>query len=91
MKIEPVLTEKTLDDAKKGNYTFFVDRRLNKYQAKKLISETFDVHVVKVRTVNLKKEIKRTYTGRTKVIKARKKVIVTLKEKEKIDIFEAKK
>jgi large subunit ribosomal protein L23 len=90
MIIEPVLTEKSLENAKKGSYTFFVDSHLTKYQAKKLINETFAVHVTEIRTINLKKEAKRTYSGRVKIVKAKKKVIVTLKDKEKIDIFEAK-
>jgi ribosomal protein L23 len=44
-----------------------------------------------VRSLNLKREFKRIYTGRRKIIQPRKKVIVTLKEKEKIDLFETKK
>ena len=91
MYIKPVLTEKSLSEAKRGKYTFFMKPHLNKFQIKNLISKTFGVHVVSVRTLNLKRELKRVYTGRRKVIQPRKKVIVTLKEKEKIDLFETKK
>lgn len=91
MKIIPVLTEKSLDQAKEGNYTFWVDRRLNKNQIRKLIEEAFGVHVIRVRTINVRGETKRTFQGRKTVIKPRKKAMVTLKEKEKIDLFETKK
>lgn len=90
MRLEPILTEKSMEGATKGNYTFWVDRRLNKYQIKKLISEVFGVTVVNVRTLNVAGEIKKTNMGKKRVIKPRKKAIVTLKEKEKIDLFEAK-
>ncbi|MCK4588600.1 50S ribosomal protein L23 [Candidatus Woesebacteria bacterium] len=91
MRIIPVLTEKSLDQAKEGNYTFWVDRRLNKNQIRNLVEETFGVHVVRVRTMNVRGEAKRTLRGRKMTIKPRKKAIVILKEKEKIDLFETKK
>jgi large subunit ribosomal protein L23 len=88
MKLEPVFTEKSLNEAKKGNYTFRVDRSLNKNQIKELVEKVFGVNVVNVRTQNEKKEQKRTVSGRKRVIMPRKKAVVSLKEKEKIDIFE---
>lgn len=78
MRIIPVLTEKSLDQAKEGNYTFWVDRRLNKNQIRNLVEETFGVHVTRVRTINVRGE-------------TRKKATVALKEKEKINLFESKK
>jgi large subunit ribosomal protein L23 len=91
MLLKPLLTEKSMADAKKGNYTFWVDKRMNKHQIKKLIGEMFGVTVVNVRTINLRGEKKKTYRGKIKIIKPRKKAIVVLKEKEKIDLFEEKK
>ena len=91
MKIKPVITEKSLSDAKEGNYTFLVDRRLNKYQIRQLISDLFGVDVVKVRTSNYKAGVRRNYLGKKVVTKAKKKAVVTLKEKQKIDLFEEKK
>lgn len=90
-KLIPVLTEKSLEQAKNGNYTFWVDRDLTKHQIKKLVSQVFGVNVVRVRTMNVTGETKKTLTGRKREIQPRKKAIVTLKEKEKIDLFEAKK
>lgn len=90
-KLEPVLTEKTMSLASEGKYTFRVDRNLNKHKIKKLIEETFGVKVVGVRTMNEAGEMKRTLTGRKRVIQPRKKAIVQLAEKEKIDLFEESK
>lgn len=91
MKPEPVLTEKSLEQAKKGNYTFWVDRNFTKHQIKKLVGEVFGVNVVRVRTANIAGETKKTLAGVRRVVQSRKKAIVTLKEKEKIDLFEEKK
>ncbi len=91
MKIIPVLTEKSLDEAKKGNYTFWVEKGLDKSQIKKVVENIFAVHATKVRTINYRGGEKRNFRGKTQVVKARKKAIVTLSGKEKIDLFEEKK
>ncbi len=92
MKLKPVLTEKSMSEAKKGNYTFFVERNMNKRQIRKMIEEIFGVTVVKVRTMNVAGEVKRTNMGKKRIIKPKKKAIVTLEGKDKIDLFgEAKK
>jgi large subunit ribosomal protein L23 len=88
MKLEPILTEKSLRDAKEGRYTFRVDPGLTKHKIRKLVEEVFGVHVTKVRTIKEKGEVKRTVFGKKRVITPKKKAIVTLKEKEKIDLFE---
>lgn len=91
MKLEPILTEKTLKLAEGGKYTFRVSLDLNKYQIKQLIEKVFDVHVTDVHTVTESGEKKRTLSGRKREILPGKKAIVSLKEKEKIDLFETKK
>lgn len=89
--IKPILTEKGLNEAKKGKYSFYVDPKLNKFQIKELISKLFAVHVTSARTINLKGSIKRDNKGKYRKIKARKKAVVMLKGKETIDLFEVKK
>jgi len=91
MKLEPVISEKTTDLAGKGKYTFRVDKNLNKFQIKDLIEKIFGVNVTSVRTINIPSEVKRTTFGRKRIIHPAKKAIVTLKEKQKIDLFETKK
>lgn len=90
MKIIPILTEKTLSEAKEGHYTFWVGD-LDKTKAKKVIEKIFDVHVKEIKTMNYKKGQKRTLKGQIQRIPARKKVIVKLAGGEKIDLFEEKK
>jgi len=90
MKLEPVLTEKSMKLAEEGVYTFYVDRRLTKNQIRQVVNETFDVHTVRVRTITVPGETKKTIRGYKKVVKSRKKALVSLQEKEKIDLFEVK-
>ena len=90
MKLKPIITEKSTGDAGKGVYTFRVPNSLTKHQIKKLIEETFKVHVTEVRSTKESGEVKKTISGRKRVIKPSKKALVILKEKEKIDLFETK-
>ncbi|KKU03749.1 MAG: 50S ribosomal protein L23 [Candidatus Woesebacteria bacterium GW2011_GWC2_47_16] len=89
MKLTPVLTEKSLKEAKKGHYTFGVSPSLTKEGVRALIERVFEVKVGRVWTMNLKGGVKKNLRGRTQVVKGVKKAIVTLKEG-KIDIFEEK-
>lgn len=88
MKLEPIISEKTMNLAKEAKYTFRVDLRLNKYQIAKTIEKHFKVHVTSIRTIKEPGQIKKTYSGRKRVVMPTKKAIVTLKDKEKIDLFE---
>lgn len=90
MRIKPHLTEKSLSQAKNGKYTFIVDPHLSKMDAKKIIEEVFGVHVVDVATIQIRKIESKDNRGNKKTKKAAKKVIVKLKDKEKIDLFEEK-
>ena len=89
--LEPIVTEKSTKLAEEGKYTFRVSIGLNKFQIRKLIEDVFGVHVTDIRTAKIAGEKKRTAQGRQRIIKPFKKAIVTLKEKEKIDLFETKK
>lgn len=89
--VTPILTEKSLNVAKEGKYTFVVGVGLNKAEIAKLISSIYAVHVKTVRTLNYKAGVKRNVRGRKVSIKAFKKAVVTLAKDEKIDAFEVKK
>lgn len=85
--IEPIVTEKSNTERENHKYTFKVDPRANKKQIKKAIEVLFDVHPVKCNIVNCKGKprrvrYKRGYTATWK------KAIITLREGEKITIFE---
>ena len=89
--ITPVFTEKSLKLAKGGKYTFLVGIKDSKPGLKSLIGKMFNVHVSNVRTITSPAEVKRNQRGRKITIKPSKKVIVTLKEGDKIEIFEESK
>ncbi len=86
--LKPVFTEKSLREAKMGNYTFYVEPRMNKKQIAALIAKIFDVKVTGVRTMKTGGEKGRNAKGRNFSIKASKKAIISLKEGDKISIFE---
>ena len=89
-KIIPVLTEKSLNNAKEGKYTFWVDRLWSKPKIAVEIAKLYDIEVKNVKTINYKKLRKRNHLGRYREIPSRKKAIISLKGKGKIDIFETK-
>ena len=88
MKLIPVLTEKSLAQISENEYTFYVDRLMTKHQIREAVENSFGVKVVSVRTMIVKGEKKRTAKGKTRVETSRKKAIVVLNEKDKIDLFE---
>ena len=91
MKIIPILTEKSIAEAKKGHYTFWVPVDLNKYQIKELVNKSFGVHVIKVSTQSRKGRTYQTLAKKKVTVSARKKALVVLKDKEKIELFEGDK
>lgn len=86
--LKPIFTEKSLRNAKQGNYTFKVDSDMNKKQIAAKIAELFGVKVTDVRTTRTGSEKGRNAKGRKFSNAAVKKAIVTLKSGDKIDIFE---
>ena len=91
MKLVPILTEKSMGQAKRGHYTFWVSPDATKTEIKKEIDRIFEVHVVGINTINYKGGSKRNFRGQTQKIKRGKKAVVTLMADQKIDLFEEKK
>jgi len=60
MKLTPVLTEKSLAEAKKGHYSFWVLPTFKKGEIKSEIERVFEVHVTGVSTMNYKGGAKET-------------------------------
>lgn len=84
--IKILLTEKISRHMEKDNqYGFQVDRDANKVEIKRAVQQLFNVHVVKVNTMNRQGKVKR---GRTRAgaTVATKRALVTLKTGEKIDV-----
>jgi len=90
--IRPLITEKMSNlTADQNKYGFLVIPKANKIEIAKAIESKFNVHVTDIRTVNhpgkTKTQFRKSgrFTGKT----ARyKKAIVSLREGEKIDLFE---
>lgn len=84
---KPVVSEKSYDLLADNKYTFYVNPAANKIEIKKAVEEIFKVTVLNVNTLNVKGKEKRMgrAVGRTN---DRKKAIVTLKEGDKIEVFE---
>ncbi len=84
---KPVITEKSSGLVEKLQYTFEVDPRANKVEIRKAIEEIFDVKVVAIRTVNVRRKAKRVqrFEGYKP---AYKKAIVRLTPGQTIDRFE---
>jgi len=86
----PVISEKSLGDAKDGYYTFLVDRSARKQEIAKAIEQKFEVSVVDINTSNYKDLTKSQRRVRsTYVIPGYKKAVVKLKKGQKIALFEA--
>ncbi|KKU12301.1 MAG: 50S ribosomal protein L23 [Candidatus Woesebacteria bacterium GW2011_GWA1_45_8] len=91
MKLIPIVTEKSLKDAKAGRYTFTVLPGFNKAEIRKAVEGMFKVHVTGIATMNYRGGTKRNFRGQIRSKAASKKAIVTLAKDEKIDLFEEKK
>lgn len=85
--VRPWVTEKTHDLMGNDKYVFKVRRETTKNQAKKAVEGLYNVEVKKVNIVNIPQKKRRF--GRVMGKKAGvKKAIVTLKEGNKIEVFE---
>lgn len=84
---KPVVSEKSMSLTSENKYSFYVDTNANKIEIKKAVEELFKVTVMNVNTTSVTGKVKRMgrYAGKTP---DRKKAIVTLKEGDKIEIFE---
>lgn len=86
--IEPIITEKSMNQMAEGKYTFKVEKRANKLAIKKAVEEIFDVKVQRVNTVNMLGKVKRQgYTSGRRP--SWKKAIVKLTDdSDPIEFFE---
>ena len=83
----PVITEKSTSLQEEGKYAFEVSSRSNKILIKAAVEKAFNVKVTAVNVMNVRGKTK--LIGRRRVrMSSWKKAIVTLKEGEKIELFE---
>jgi large subunit ribosomal protein L23 len=84
----PLITEKNATLQPTGKYVFEVGGRANKMQIKNAVEEAFKVTVLSVNVITI--QSKEKHVGR-RVVKTSpwKKAIVTLKDGDKIELFES--
>ncbi|MBU0474838.1 MAG: 50S ribosomal protein L23 [Bacteroidetes bacterium] len=90
--IKPLVTEKiTALMEKENKYGFIVNHKSNKIEIAKAVEKRFEVNVVAINTIKYKGKTKTQFTkkgrfaGKTPQFK---KAIITLKEGQKLDLFE---
>jgi large subunit ribosomal protein L23 len=83
----PLITEKTTKLVDTGKYTFEVMQGVNKIEIKNAIEELFNVNVVSINVVNVRKKARRVgkYDGFTPAVR---KAVVTLQKGQTLDVFE---
>lgn len=87
--IEPLITETTIAQAGKRWYTFSSPIDQTKPKLRELIEKNFKVHVLEIKTMRVKGKTKRSPRSRRLIQGSSwKKVMVKVKEGEKIDLFE---
>ncbi len=87
--IRPIITEKTMQNAAKGVYTFGVEMTANKIEIKKSVEKLFSVKVLTVKTIIVKGKNKVNGKKRIKTKgQSVKKAIVSINPEQKIDLFE---
>jgi large subunit ribosomal protein L23 len=86
--IKPVISEKSMDDAKNKKYTFKVATGANKTQVKIAVEEIFGVEVDKVNIMNVRGKLKKVGKHVGRRANSKKAIIkLTVKSKE-IEFFQ---
>jgi len=87
--IRPVISEKSYRLMENNKFTFEVDSRAKKVEIRRAIEDIFKVTVTRVNTVAARGKNRRQGWSRGRTSDW-KKAIVTLKEGDRIEFFEAK-
>ena len=88
--IRPVVSEKTTGLMDNHTYVFIVDPRATKIDVRNAVEQAFNVKVTNVNTLNRKgKAVRNRRTGIIGHRANQKRAIVTLKQGDKINLFES--
>ena len=87
---KPLITEKSLIHASRGWYTYAVNVEARKEFIAQEIHDAYKVDVLEVRTMRMPEKARRVGRKMVKTTKpAWKKVLVRLKDGQKIDVYES--
>ncbi len=87
--IRPVISEKSVGETERNNYTFAVARDANKFQIKAAVEAEFGVDVIGVRVMTVKPKEKSRGRRTKGMIPGWRKAVVTVAAGQKIELFEA--
>lgn len=87
--IRPVISEKSVAQTERNNYTFAVARDANKFQIKDAVETQFKVDVLGVRVLSVKPKEKRRGRRTPGMTAGWRKAVVTIAVGQKIELFEA--
>jgi large subunit ribosomal protein L23 len=86
--LRPVISEKSVIETERNNYTFAVARAANKFQIKAAVEEQFKVDVLGVRVLTVKPKQKRRGRRQLGTVPGWRKAVVTIADGQKIELFE---
>lgn len=87
--LKPIITEKSMQDAQKGRFTFEVAKSAGKNTIRQAVEELFAVKVVDLITTINKGKTKRAGKQRLKVSAASyKRAVIQLQDGQKISLFD---
>jgi large subunit ribosomal protein L23 len=87
--IRPVISEKSVAQTERNNYTFAVGREANKFQIKAAVEAEFKVTVLGVRVLWVQPKQKRRGRRTMGMVPGWRKAVVTIAPGQKIELFEA--
>jgi large subunit ribosomal protein L23 len=87
--IRPVISEKSIAQTERGNYTSAVARDANKFQIKAAVEAEFKVDVLDVRVISVRPKEKRRGRRTPGTVPGWRKAVVTIGAGQKTDLFEA--
>jgi large subunit ribosomal protein L23 len=86
--LRPVISEKSVIETERNNYTFAVARDANKFQIKAAVEDQFKVDVLGVRVLTVKPKQKRRGRRQLGTVPGWRKAVVTIADGQKIELFE---
>jgi large subunit ribosomal protein L23 len=86
--LRPVISEKSVMETERNNYTFAVARDANKFQIKAAVEEQFKVDVLGVGVLTVQPKQKRRGRRQLGTVPGWRKAVVTIADGQKIEFFE---
>ncbi|HYN65065.1 MAG TPA: 50S ribosomal protein L23 [Candidatus Limnocylindrales bacterium] len=86
--LRPVISEKSVLETERNNYTFAVARDANKFQIKAAVEEQFQVNVLSVRVLTVKPKQKSRGRRQKGTVSGWRKAVVSIEPGQKIELFE---